>query len=104
MDLTDDQIIALLRPRIPKGRIDGAMAYLDTQIKVPGEHISMGRKEYPVPFESYFVFVDLMPSANWGHAAMGVFISGKGDRISAVDTDFPPFWGNPPETFRKLVL
>ena len=104
MYVTDDRIIALLKPLIPKDRLDSAVVYLDTQLRAEGERVSIGRKELPMSFAGYFVFVDLMPIANWGHPAMAVFISKEGDNILSVNVEFPPFFGNPPETFRKLLL
>lgn len=104
MDLTDERVIALLKPLLPPERIGEAIAYLDAQIREKGELISLGRKQVAMPFKGYFVFVDLMPVANWGHPALGVFISQAGDTISTVKTEFPPFFGDPPPNYRKLLL
>ena len=85
MNLADDQIIALLTPLIPKPSHNEAKIYLDTQLKKPGQSITMGRKEFQVPFAGYFIFIDLLPTANWGHPAKAVVIAEHGDDIFAID-------------------
>ncbi|MEO5329630.1 MAG: hypothetical protein H7829_15475 [Magnetococcus sp. THC-1_WYH] len=80
------------------------MVYLDTQLKMPGESIALGRQTFVVPFVGYFVFIDLMPIANWGHPAMGVLLAEKGEDVFVVQCEFPPFFGNPPETIRQVPL
>ena len=104
MDLSDDKIIVLLKRLIPKERIADAAVFLDTQIKKQGQPVSIGRKQYPMPFTGYLVFVDLMPVANWGHPALAIFVSEEGDNVTSIDIEFPSFFGEPPANYRKLVL
>lgn len=104
MSLENSQIIARIKPLIPKERYSEAVVYLDTQRKVPGESIALGRQELVVPFVGYFVFIDLMPIANWGHPALGVLLAEKGEDLFVIHCEFPPFFGTLPETIRQVPL
>ncbi len=104
MGLSDEEIIALLKPVIPKEQIAEAKIYLDTELKESGEIVSIGRKAYPMPFAGYFIFIDLMPMANWGHPALGVFVNQEEKRVVTIESEFPPFFGDPPSTYRRLFL
>ncbi len=104
MDLNDAVILARLRPLIPKERQAEAVAYLDTELKEQGVVIQLGKRQVAMPFRGYFLFVDLQPMANWGHPALGVFLSESGDQVMSVPTEFPPFFGNPPASYRRLSL
>ncbi|MBF0107823.1 MAG: hypothetical protein HQL76_01420 [Magnetococcales bacterium] len=104
MNLEDSQIIARIKSLIPTERHGEAVVYLDTQPKEPGERITLGRQEFIVPFAGHFIFIDLMPIANWGHPAMGVLLAEKGEEAFVFDCEFPPFFGTLPDTIRKLPL
>ena len=104
MDLSDNRMLELLEPLMPLDRSGEAVVYLDTQLMPQGASIRLGSREYQIPFVGYFLFVDLMPEANWSHPAMGVFISREGDKVSSVKVEFPPFFGDPPATYRRLSL
>jgi len=104
VELNDAVILARLKPLIPQERQAEAVVYLDTQIKADGDLIQLGRRQVAMPFRGYFIFVDLLPIANWGHPALGVFLSETGDQVTSVPTNFPPFFGDPPATYRKLSL
>lgn len=102
MKLNDAVILARLKPLIPQERQAEAVVYLDTQIKANGALIQLGKRQVAMPFRGYFIFVDLLPIANWGHPALGIFLSETGDQVTSVPTEFPPFFGDPPATYRKL--
>jgi hypothetical protein len=102
MELDDSFIRSRLKALIPKERQAEAIIYLDTQLKDGGVGIQLGKREVTMPFRGYFLFVDLLPMANWGHPALGVFLSETGDQVMAVPTEFPPFFGDPPATYRQL--
>jgi hypothetical protein len=104
MELNDAVILARLKPLIPQERQAEAVVYLDTRIKADGDLIQLGKRQVAMPFRGYFIFVDLLPIANWGHPALGVFLSETGDQVTSVPTNFPPFFGDPPATYRKLSL
>lgn len=104
MDLTDERLAALLRPLIPENFADAAIAYLDTRPRAAGERIELGNRACLMPYPGYFLFVDLMPAANWGHPALCVFLSETGARVQAADAEFPPFFGDLPPHYRRLLL
>ena len=101
MDLPDERIIEILKPILMERT---AFVYLDTRMKEKGERLAMGNREYAAPFEGYFIFADLMPGANWGHPAKGIFVSPEGDEVHSIDMEFPPFFGEPPESYRKISI
>jgi len=55
-----------------------------------------------MPFVGYFVFVDLEPMNNWGHPALGIFVSRDGTQIDTKELRFPPFFGECPPHYRQL--
>ncbi|UFS69808.1 hypothetical protein LPW11_18200 [Geomonas sp. RF6] len=57
-----------------------------------------------MPFDGYYVFVDLMPKANWGHPAFSLLISSDGNKTQLFHTEFPPHLDDYPETYRELML
>jgi len=55
-----------------------------------------------MPFDGYFVFIDLLPQANWGHPARCLLIRSDGAEVQATDVHFPPDLG--PDGYRTLVI
>jgi hypothetical protein len=72
---------------------------LDTIPKTRGESVQVGRREMRMPNDGYFVFVDLIPDANWGHAVAYFLIDSETGAFERIDDQFPPFSGDPPDEF-----
>ena len=104
MDLSDNQLSKQIKPLIPQQYLSYAIVYLDTQLKQAGESILVPRQTLSMPFAGYFIFVDLVPMANWSHAALGIFVSQDGMKAESTPLRFPPFFGKLPAHFRTLEL
>ncbi|MCL2875501.1 MAG: hypothetical protein FWF12_04250 [Betaproteobacteria bacterium] len=104
MNLSDSQISEKIKPFISHKYLADAIAYLDTQPKKMGESILVGREKLSMPFAGYFIFVDLVPMANWGHPSLGIFVSMDGTQTENTPLRFPPFFGKLPAHYRKLKL
>ena len=56
-----------------------------------------------MPFDGYFVFVDLKPEANWGHPTLYLMVSDDGAQVDVARAEFPPYASAYPPTFHKLT-
>ena len=103
--LNEDQVAALVRSRLSDNEASSSIVRWDTEPRRAGEPIHLGRRRYEMPFDGYFVFIDLLPQANWSHPARVVLIDGEGRRAEAFDVEFPPFPDAAyPPRFRTLDL
>jgi len=89
--LDEDQVAALVRGQLTEREAASSIVRWDTAPRRAGEALRLGRDEHEMPFDGYFVFVDLLPMANWAHPARMLLIDGEGQRVEAVDVRFPLF-------------
>jgi hypothetical protein len=103
--LDEDRIAALVRSRLTEREAASSIVRWDTVPKRAGEALRLGRDEHEMPFDGYFVFVDLLPMANWAHPARALLIDSEGERVEAVEVRFPPFADAAyPPSFRVVDL
>ena len=89
--LDEDKIAALVRSRLNDREAETAIVRWDSEPRRAGEPLRLGPNRFDMPFDGHFVFVDLLPQANWGHPARVLLIDGEGDRVESFDVRFPPF-------------
>ena len=65
-----------------------------------GTVLRIGRKEYKVDEDSYFVFIDLLHDANFAHPVVYELHSVKDGSVRVIEEQFPPA---DPEFERSLV-
>lgn len=104
MSLSENDIIAIARQHVAADRRANCVIHWATTPKRTGDPVLVGRNEQPMPFDGYFVFIDLMPQANWGHPARCLLIRSDGAQVQATDVQFPPHLGSYPDCYRTLVI
>jgi hypothetical protein len=87
----EDQVAAIVRSRLSDEEATKAIVRWDTTPKRAGEALRFGPRQYEMPFDGYFVFVDLVPLANWSHPARVVLIGRDDGSVETLDVSFPPF-------------
>lgn len=103
--LDQDRILAIAAEHLSAEEAAGAAVRWDTQPRRAGERIRLGPQEQSMPFDGYFVFIDLAPMMNWSHPARVLMIAEDGGDVVAHEASFPPFPDRAyPESFRILRL
>lgn len=104
MSLSEDNIRAIARQYTePEHQAEG-LIHWDTKPRAHGDPVLVGRSEQLMPFDGYYVFIDLQPEANWGHAARCLLISSDGIEVRTRDVQFPPHLGFYPDSYSTLRL
>lgn len=88
--LDEDDIAAIVRAHLSAREAASSIVRVDMTPRPAGATLQLGPKRYEMPFDGYFVFVDLLPQANWSHRAR-VLLVGHGADIETFDVGFPPF-------------
>ena len=104
MSLSEADILAISRQHVEAPRQADCQIHWDTRPRAAAEPVVLGRNEQPMPFDGYFVFIDLLPQANWGHPARCLLIRSDGGEVQSHDVEFPPHFGDYPPSFRTLRL
>lgn len=85
------RIMNRVRDCLGAERLATAIVYLDPALKHNGEQVPFGDVVIDVRWDSFIVFVDLEPKANWGHACSYLAIRLDGDDVSEYAAHMPPF-------------
>lgn len=101
---TDAEILAIVKKQIGDAGAACVEVRWDTSMRSAGDSVPAGPAVEKVPFDGYFVFVDLLPEANWGHPALYLFVAPGGQRVEAARGQFPPYADDYPPSFHKLTL
>ncbi len=104
MALTDADIEAAVKKHVDAAEAARCEVHWDTALKAAGAMVPDGQGEREMPFDGYFVFVDLLPEANWGHPTLYLLVDAAGHRVEVAHRELPPYFEGYPATFRKLSL
>lgn len=72
-------------------------------IKPSTEIEGFGRSITSPNFESWFVFIDLHPFANWMHPCQYIFIDAKTGKRTVIDENFPPDYREQMEILKEVT-
>ncbi len=78
------------------------IALLDTRLRRRGEVMRFGARQLTLPADSFDVFVDLLPQANWGHPAARFLVDAESGDYQRQDVSFPPEDVAAPERFVEV--
>ena len=98
----EQHIMDKVRGSLGADRLEGAIIYLDHDLKRAGERVSVADMVIDVPWDGHIAFVDLEPKANWGHACSYLAIRLYGDEVIELAAHMPPFLKAEASTFRLL--
>ncbi len=102
--LTDAAVVAIVEKQLGDAGAGCREVRWDTALRPAGATVPDGPGERTMPFDGYFVFVDLMPEANWGHPALYLLVTSDGRRVEVAHREFPPYADDYPASFRKLTI
>ena len=98
----EERILKKVGERLGPGRLQGAIVYLDRELKRAGEAVQSGDVVIDLPWDCHIAFVDLEPRANWGHACAYLAIRADGDDAIEIAARMPPFLKAGSSGFRLL--
>lgn len=104
MSLSENDMLSIIRQHVEAARQADCLIHWDTRPRTAGEPVVLGRKGQSMPFDGYFVFIDLLPQANWGHPARCLLIRLDGGEVQSHEVEFPPHVGDYPPSYRTLRL
>ena len=104
MNLSQEEIRTIASQFVPSDLQPRCLIHWDTTLKKRGDAISLGQRQLFMPFDGYFVFIDLVPQANWGHPARCLLVRADCQEVQHLDVSFPPHIGTYPDSFRTLSL
>ena len=90
MPLSSRQIANAALATMSQEELRRSVVYLDPRLLETGATASLNREEVSVTAPSLLAFVDLFPSANWGHACRYLLISLYDGETRSFDGQFPP--------------
>jgi len=80
-----------------------SVVYLDSQEIKAGESVPSGREHFVAPWDALMAFVDLQPTANWGHICRYLLINAQTGEVKSFDASFPPFLKSGPSKTLRVV-
>jgi hypothetical protein len=102
MTLSWDRIVAIVLASLSSEESKVSVVYLDVQEFPAGTVIEIDGTEVRVPWLSRIAFVDLQPTANWGHACRYLFLNPETGDLQQMLARFPPFLRGVPQTLRVI--
>ena len=91
MSLTIEQAAEKSVATLSASEKASSVVYLDSEKIKAGESVQAGREPLVAPWDALMSFVDLQPTANWGHRCRYLFINAHTGEIKSFDASFPPF-------------
>ena len=80
-----------------------SVVYLDSQEIKAGASVPSGREPIVAPWDALMAFVDLQPTANWGHTCRYLLIHAQTGETRSFDASFPPFLKSGPSKTLRVV-
>src|SRR5215831_9986550 len=80
-----------------------SVVYLDSQEIKAGESVPSAREPIVAPWDALMAFVDLQPTANWGHTCRYLLINVQTGEARSFDASFPPFLKSGPLKTLRVV-
>jgi len=79
-----------------------SVVYLDEREFSAETAIEIDGAEVCMPWLFMIAFVDLQPTANWGHACRYLFVNPETGDVQQMSARFPPFLRGLPQTLRVI--
>jgi hypothetical protein len=102
MPLTIQQISERALATLSSREKESSVLYLDAAGTKAGALIEIDRQQVPAPWDSFVVFIDLQPQANWGHRCRYLFINRQTGDAKIVEASTPPFLKGPAKGLRVI--
>ncbi|MCK4303679.1 MAG: hypothetical protein KAY24_05515 [Candidatus Eisenbacteria sp.] len=91
--ISRDEAVAITTDMLLGGSTDGVRLFVYPHTIQAGTVVSTWKRDvFTAPAEGWFLFVDLMPAANWEHPCHYVFIDAQSGELAAHDAFVPPAW------------
>lgn len=81
---------------------EGAVLYLDRRPWMAGDLVQIDGRGRAMPFSGAVAFIDLEPTANWGHACRYLLLPDDGGEPLVIEARMPPFLRGAPATLEVL--
>jgi len=101
--LTADEVITIITPFLSESEFTHALVYWNTACLAPGDSVCIGNRDLAITEPGMWVFMDLMPEANWAHPCRYLLITLADRSVTPIEGHLPPFRGGIPDTV-QLVL
>jgi len=89
--VSQDEAVAIVTAALPGGSLDGVRLYIEHEPSVAGTVVSTCKREvFVTPAPGWFVFVDLLPAANWEHPCRYFFVDAESGELAAYEAMVPP--------------
>lgn len=98
MDKLSQLAIGTLSPKELKSN----NVYLDERVLKANDQLEFDSEKITVPWNAVMAFVDLQPTANWGHDCRYLLINVDTGELQSIDAQFPPFLRGAPKTLRVI--
>jgi len=86
-----DAAVAIVTEALPGSSLEGVRLFVGSAPMAAGASVASWKREiYVAPAEGWFVFVDLVPEANWEHACRYFFVDAATGELSSFDAMVPP--------------
>lgn len=102
--IDEHELQKAVRRSLSADEVAHCQAFWDTLVKNEGDTVRVGLRKVPMPFDGTFVFVDMMPGANWGHSVAYLLMNRDFSKCVRHDGQFPPFSGDLPDHWRPIPL
>jgi hypothetical protein len=103
MTLSWDQISELvLNSLTPEERLS-SVVYLEERVLPQDAVLEVDGEQVRMPWPAVKVFVDLEPTANWGHDCRYVLVNAESGELCTIDARFPPFLHGVPDGLRVVL-
>jgi hypothetical protein len=102
MTLPRDELVHIVLGALSLAERSNCVMMLDSRLHRRGEVIRLGARQLTLSADSFDVFVDLMPQANWGHSAAHVLIEANSGLCRREAVSFPPEDVDTPERFVEI--
>lgn len=91
MTLSNDELVAILVAQLTPDESAHSVVYVALASIPAGTTLAFARTRIDVPWDALLAFIDLAPTANWGHACRYVLINRSTGEVQSFDAQFPPF-------------
>ncbi|MFC0181560.1 hypothetical protein SAMN04515674_104180 [Pseudarcicella hirudinis] len=88
------KVLEKIKGNLSPEEIKKAMIFWQPEKLSAGQMIQLGNFSSKMPFNGTVAFIDLEPTANWGHACKYFLIDENIEKIQKIDAQFPPFADN----------
>lgn len=102
MSLSREDVAARVLASLGPAERPASAVYLGRRELAAGSTITIDRAEVQVPWDALLAFVDLQPTANWGHPCRYLLVARDSGEIRAIAAAFPPFRSGTKSAFELL--